>query len=111
RVYDARRLRRLGALRHRPGTRLLGPDGEEGDEVEQAISGMDDAGQTSLVQAEMLEELALLGVVGELRHFRLDGGGDDDAGGALLSRILGDARRLRIAFRRGALLDIADIEH
>src|SRR5690349_21434752 len=105
-MYDAGGLRRLGVLRHRPGARLLGPDGEEGDEVEQAISGVDDASEARLVQVEMLEEFALLGLVGELRHFRLDGGGDDDAGSTLLTRILHDARRLRIALCRCAFFDI-----
>src|SRR5713101_501225 len=101
----AGRLRRLGALRHRPGMRLLGPDREEGDEVEQPIARMDDARQARLGEAKAMQELALLRHVGELRHFGLDGGGDDDAGRALRPRIIRDARRLRVALGGGALLD------
>ena len=37
-VDDACRLGRLGAARNGPGTRFLGADGEEGDEVEHAVA-------------------------------------------------------------------------
>ncbi len=46
----AGRLGGLGAAPHRPGARLLGAGGEEGDEVEQVIARADEA-----VEARLLE--------------------------------------------------------
>src|SRR5579863_1660183 len=54
-VDDAGRLRRLGAARDGPGMRLLGPDREKRDEIEQAIAGANDARQARLFEAERLE--------------------------------------------------------
>src|SRR5262249_43102844 len=51
-VNDARRLRRTGAARDRPGARLLGAGCEIGDKVEERITGADQAVETGLRQAD-----------------------------------------------------------
>ena len=53
----ARRFRRLGAAVHRPGARFLRAGGEEGDEAEQLVAGVDHAGEPGLVEAEVGEEM------------------------------------------------------
>src|SRR5215831_12862934 len=58
---DAGRLWRRGAAPHRPGLRLLRSGREEGEEVEQLVAGADHLRQTGLLEAEALEERALLG--------------------------------------------------
>src|SRR6185437_12548716 len=55
-------LRRLRAVPHGPGMRFFRPDGEESDEIEQAIAGMDDAREAGLAEAQRLEIVGLLGL-------------------------------------------------
>src|SRR5690242_11853487 len=73
-VDDAGGLRRLGAVPHRPGMRFLRADREEGDEIEQAIAGVDDAREAGLAEAERREILRLLALVAERRDLGLDRG-------------------------------------
>src|ERR1700761_6424143 len=110
-VDHARGLRRLGAVPHRPGMRFFRSDGEEGDEIEQAIAGMDDARETRLAKPQRREIFGFLGLIAELRDLGLDRGGDDDRAGAARGGVFGDALRLRVAGRSARFLDIADIEH
>src|SRR5690348_9794821 len=56
-VNNARRLRRPGALRHRPGPCLLRPGGEEGDEAEERIAGADQTVEAWFVKAEARQKL------------------------------------------------------
>ena len=74
---------RLGALGDRPGARLLGPDGEIGDEAEQFVAGADDPVEAGLGKADGVEVILLLGGV-EDGDLALDLGRDDDGLGALL---------------------------
>src|SRR4051812_35423957 len=51
-VDDAGRFRRAAAGAQGPGMRLLGADGEEGEEAEQAVAGADDAVEPRLRETE-----------------------------------------------------------
>ena len=50
----------LVPLVDRPGARLLGPDGEIGDEAEKLVAGADDAVEAGLGEADRLEIVLLL---------------------------------------------------
>ena len=52
-------LRRPGAALDRPGVCLLGPDGQKRDQIEQRISGADDAVEPGFVEPERGEVLEL----------------------------------------------------
>ena len=67
--------RRLGAAVDGPGPRLLRPDGEIGDEVEQLIAGADQAVETGFLQAERVEKLGAL-LARQRRDLGFDLGGD-----------------------------------
>ena len=101
---------RLRAHLDRPGTGLLGPDGEEGDEVQQVVAGADDAGEAGLVQAQLLEKgEPLVHVHGD--EVGLDGGGDDHRLGAFGMRLVEDAGGISVALTRILFIDVADVEH
>ena len=95
---------------HRPGPRLLGADGEEGDQVEHAVALADQRVEAGLLRGpSCFQELgALLGLEG--RQLRLDLGRDDDAAGALrlgpLLHLAGEG-----VAADGGLVDVADVEH
>src|SRR5436190_22720903 len=59
-VDHAGRLRRAGLAPYRPGARLLRPDGEEGDEVEQGVAGSQDPREAGFLQPERGEVFALV---------------------------------------------------
>src|SRR5256885_3841370 len=67
-----RRLRRRRPDAHRPGAHFLGAGGEEGLQTEQAVGRTDHAVQPRLLQTQIGEELAALGLL-ELRDLRLRG--------------------------------------
>src|SRR4051812_18665818 len=51
RVNDARRLRRLGALRDGPGSRFLRTDGEIGHKMQKRVTGANETVQPGLLEA------------------------------------------------------------
>src|SRR5271166_2029562 len=93
---DAGGLRRLGALLDRPGARLLRPDGEEGDEVQERIASADDAIEARLGEADRLEIVFLLGQRQNC-DLALDLGRNDHRDGAFLRRHLADLVGERVA--------------
>ena len=63
----------LGALVDGPGARFLRAGGEEGDEAEKLVTGLDHASEAGFVQAEVGQKgVALFSRKG--RDLRLDGG-------------------------------------
>src|SRR5260370_4962805 len=76
-VNNAGRSGRPGAAVDGPGPRLLRPDGEIGDEVEQLIAGADQAIEPGLFEAERVEKLVAL-LARQRRHLRFALGGDGD---------------------------------
>src|SRR3984957_3858112 len=60
-VDDAGRLRRPGSLFDRPRARLLWPRGEEGDKVQERVTGANDAAETGFAQPDRLELSILFG--------------------------------------------------
>ena len=52
RMDHARRRWRQRALAHGPSAGFLGGGGEEGDEVQQRVAGVDDAGETGFLQPQ-----------------------------------------------------------
>ncbi len=71
----------LGAAFDGPGADLLHACGEVGDEVEEAVGGVDEAVEAGLVEAEGLEEFGALGGF-ELGDFGFEGSADADYLGA-----------------------------
>src|ERR687887_197153 len=57
RMDYARRLRRLGAARDRPGCCLLRPGGEIGDQIEQRITGADQAVEARFARRQIFGAL------------------------------------------------------
>ena len=53
-------LRRLGALRYRPGAHLVAAAGQEADEPQQGVGALDEPVKAALVQAQLLEEHRLV---------------------------------------------------
>ena len=70
---------------------LLGPDGEEGHQVEQRIAGADHPGEPGLAEPERAEKFVLLLGIGEMRQFGLDRRRNHHRRSALPGRVLGDA--------------------
>src|ERR1700737_1029692 len=67
----------FGAAHDGPGADLLHSGGEVGDQVEQAIGGVDEAVEARLFEAHVVEELVALGGL-ELGELGLHGPGDPD---------------------------------
>ena len=107
---DAGGLRRGGARWDRPGTRLLRPDGEEGDQAEQLIASANEPVETGFVEAEGFKKFGPFRFR-QGRDLAFDMGGDDDAFGAFGGCPLGDAGRMGIALGGRPFIDIADIEN
>src|SRR5450759_1500323 len=83
RVDDAGRLRRLGAFRDGPGTRLLRPGGEIGHQMKQRVAGTDQAIESGLFEPDRFEIIGTL-LRRQRRDFRLYLGGNHHSDGALL---------------------------
>ena len=108
-VDFAGRLGRLGTLVDGPGARFLGAAGEKGLQVEQFISGADDAREAGLFQPHFGQEFHFLLAV-HADEVALDRGGDDHRLGALGLGLFEHARGKCIALGGGVFLDIADIQ-
>src|SRR5688572_1506196 len=76
-------LRRGRARMYRPGAHFLGPCGEIGLQAEQRVRGSDDAVQSRLIHAHVLEE-ELLVLVRHVGDLRFDGSTDRYDGRTLL---------------------------
>src|SRR6202162_6650520 len=69
-------LRRLGTARHCPSSRLLRACGEEGNQVQQLISGADHPIEAGLAETERGEILGALLRIREMSEVCLDRGGN-----------------------------------
>ena len=77
----------FGAAFDGPGADFLDSGGEVGDEVEQAVGGVDEAVEAGLVEAEGLEEFGAFGGF-ELGDLGFEGSADaDDLGVSLRRRV------------------------
>ena len=109
-VNGARRVPGAGPGGHGPGAGLVGPGGEKGNQAQQLVARPDEPGEAGVLQADGFQKLPPL-VPGQLRHFGLDPGRNDDRTGAGLGGVLGDPGRITVSSGRGILFDVADIEH
>ncbi len=109
-VDHARGLRRLGAFRDRPGTRLLRPHREIRHEVQEVVAGANETIEAGFLQAQIGEE-ALALFRRQRRDLRLDLRRDVDAARAFLLREFLDLLRQLVAGRGRTFLDVTDVEH
>ena len=104
---DACCLRGQGALLNGPGAGLFRADGEIGLQAQKGVTGADQAVKARFVQAHFLKEHRGL-VIGKLRDFFLDLGGNHHGSRTLRLGHLGHAVGLAVAGRGLVLFDIAD---
>src|SRR5260370_18582566 len=97
---------RPGAAVDGPGPRLLRPDGEIGDEVQELIAGADQAIEPGFLQPERVEKLGAL-LARQRRDLRFDLGGDGDCDRAFLPGLFGYDFRKLVTRGGGSFLDIA----
>src|ERR1700733_9744042 len=110
RMNDAGGRRRLGAAMDCPGTRLLRPDREISDEVEQLVAGADQAIEAGLFKTQRIEEILAL-LARQRRDLRFDLGRNHHRDRAFLFGALEYLLREIIAVLCRAFLDVADVKH
>ncbi len=108
---DAGALRGFPSLVEGPCLHFHLAGGDEGLQVEQVVGLLDEAVDTALLQAELIEEelLVLVGVEGG--DVLLGLGGDDHGLGALLLGNLLDLLAVLVAVLGACLVYVADVEH
>ena len=99
----------FGTAADGPGADLLHARGEVGDEVEQAVGGVDEAVEAGLVEAHAFEEFGALGGF-ELGDLGFHGSADADDLGSLFFGTLFDGGGVGVAFDDAGLVDVGDVE-
>ena len=83
----------------------------EADQAEEAMAGVNHAGEAGRIKPERLEEFGLLRRLIEQRDLRLDRSRDHDLLGACRGGMGGDGPAHLVARCRARFIDVADIEH
>ena len=107
----ARALGCLAATAIGPGAHLVRPGGEEGLEVQQAVSGLDQPVHTRLLEACLGEEHLPLLVGVQLRDLTLDLSRHDEQLRAFVLDGLAHLLHIGVARCGAGLIHIADVEH
>ena len=108
---DAGRGRRQGAVDGGRGAGLVGIGGEEGDQAEKRITGVNQPGQGGLLEPQRDEIFLSFRRILEPGDLGLDLGGDDDGPGAFRLGLRHDAFGGGVAAGRRLFLDVADVKH
>jgi hypothetical protein len=99
----------LGAAFDGPGADLLHASGEVGDEVEQAVRGVDQTVEAGLFEAHVLEEFVALGGF-QLGDLGLECSADADYLGALFDGALLDRCGVGVALNKSGVVDVGDVK-